>query len=87
MLPDRGGQVVWLEAAPAVLASRVGDSGHRPLLADDPAGTLDRLNREREALYQSVATVVIDEQRGSRVLDVDQVVAAVRSRILEPGRG
>ncbi len=84
-LPRRGGQVVWLKAEPAVLAGRVGTSDHRPLLAEDPAGTLDRLNSEREALYQSVATIVIDEQRGTRVLDVDQVAAAVHSRLVDPG--
>jgi len=33
-----------------------------------------------------VATIVIDEQRGSRVLDVAQVAAAVRSRLVDPGR-
>ena len=85
-LPARGGQVVWLKADPAVLAQRVGSADHRPLLEHDPAATLDRLNAEREALYQSVATIVIDEQRGSRVLDVAQVAAAVRSRLVDPGR-
>jgi chorismate synthase len=85
-LPATGGQVVWLKASPAVLAERVGNEDHRPLLGSDPAAVLDRLDTEREALYQSVATIVIDEQRGTRVMDVDQVAAAVRSRLLDPGR-
>ena len=85
-LPATGGQVVWLKASPAVLAERVGSADHRPLLGSDPAAVLDRLDTEREALYQSVATIVIDEQRGTRVMDVDQVAAAVRSRLLDPGR-
>ena len=54
--------------------------------ADDPAATLDRLNAEREPLYQSVATIVIDEQRGTRVLDVAQVAAAVRHRLVDGDR-
>jgi len=85
-LPARGGQVVWLKVDPAELVSRVGRADHRPLLENDPAGTLDRLSADREALYQAVATIVIDEQRGSRMLDIDQVAAAVRSRLLDPGR-
>jgi chorismate synthase len=85
-LPGRGGQVVWLKVDPAELVGRVGSADHRPLLEEDPAGTLDRLSADREALYQSVATIVIDEQRGSRMLDIDQVAAAVRSRLLDPGR-
>jgi len=85
-LPATGGQVVWLKASPAVLAGRVGSADHRPLLGSDPAAVLDRLDTEREALYQSVATIVIDEQRGTRVMDVDQVAAAVRTRLLDPGR-
>ncbi len=78
--------MVWLKASPSVLAERVGTSDHRPLLADDPAAALVRLNAEREPLYQSVATIVIDEQRGTRVLDVAQVAAAVHHRLVDGDR-
>jgi shikimate kinase len=52
--------VVWLRADPAILADRVTKSDHRPLLAEDPEGTLLRLNREREPLYREVADRVVD---------------------------
>ncbi|MDP8987703.1 MAG: shikimate kinase [Actinomycetota bacterium] len=61
----RAGTVVWLHAEPAVLARRVGGSDHRPLLGDDPAGVLARMERERAALYREVADHVVDVgQRG-----------------------
>src|SRR4029078_6230518 len=46
---------VWLCASPDVLVSRAMSGGHRPLLDDDPAGTLQRMFRDREALYREVA--------------------------------
>lgn len=55
------GTVVWLDAPPEVLASRVSAGrDHRPLLGDDPAAALRRLDRERRPLYQEVADVVVD---------------------------
>jgi chorismate synthase len=85
-LVDRGGHVVWLRADPAELIARVGSGDHRPLLADDPEGTLERLHHEREDLYRYVADIVVEEHRGGRSLDIDQVVAAVRTRLLDPPR-
>lgn len=67
------GRVVWLRAEPATLLSRVMRSGHRPLLDDDPAGTLSRMHRDREALYRDVADLVIDVDD----LNVGRVIAAV----------
>jgi shikimate kinase len=70
------GTVVWLRADPGVLAGRVdGGQDHRPLLADDPVGTLERLDRERRHLYEEVADHVLDVDE----LDADEVAA----RILE----
>src|SRR5580698_6550737 len=37
---EAGAVVIWLRADPAVLAGRVAPGDHRPLLADDPLGTL-----------------------------------------------
>ena len=54
------GVVVWLRAAPDVLAGRVDGGSHRPLLADDPAGVLTRLADERAPLYKDVADAVVD---------------------------
>lgn len=54
--------VVWLDASPAFLASRVERKEHRPLLAGDhPArDVLTRLHAERAPLYAEVADIVVD---------------------------
>jgi len=56
----QSGTVVWLRADPAVLADRVRNGSHRPLLAEDPAATLARLDRERQTLYADVADHIVD---------------------------
>jgi shikimate kinase len=52
--------VVWLRADPAALAARVANGEHRPLLDEDPAGVLARLDAQREPLYRGVADAVVD---------------------------
>jgi shikimate kinase len=59
-LRDADALVVWLRADPALLVQRVQGQEHRPLLDDDPQGTLTRMERDREPLYREVADVVID---------------------------
>lgn len=59
-LLHRSGTVVWLRADPATLAARVGDGAGRPLLADEAAATLARLDRERRPHYAGLADVVVD---------------------------
>ena len=54
------GIVVWLRARPETFAARVGDGAGRPLLGDDPAEALVRLNAVRAPLYAEVADVVLD---------------------------
>lgn len=70
-------RVVWLSAETATLLARitagVAATGHRPLLDDDPAGTLQRMFDEREALYRGVADVIVVVDDRS----IDEVVAAV----------
>ncbi|MEP7113460.1 MAG: shikimate kinase [Ilumatobacteraceae bacterium] len=64
-LKQSNARVVWLCATPAVLAERVTSGGHRPLLDDDPEGTLQRMNAERENLYREVAdAIVLVDNRG-----------------------
>jgi shikimate kinase len=65
--------VVWLTADPSTLVARARRGGHRPLLDDDPEGTLATMAAERADLYREIADVVIDV--GSR--RVDEVVAEV----------
>ena len=69
----RGPFVVWLRAAPATLARRVGDGEGRPLLQGTDVGqTLARLCRERRPLYEEVADVAVDVD----VLAAEGAVAA-----------
>jgi shikimate kinase len=68
-----GARVVWLRADPTVLAERVKGGAHRPLLDDDPEGTLRRMYDEREALYREVADLIITVD-GRSVTDVVDAV-------------
>jgi shikimate kinase len=56
----RAGTVVWLRARPEVLAARVREGDHRPLLGDDALCVLRRLEAERAPLYDEVADAVLD---------------------------
>jgi shikimate kinase len=69
------GTVVWLRAAPTVLAERVGADGvDRPLLAPRGAvATLERLAVVRAAAYEAVADATVDTDHRT----VDEVVDAV----------
>ena len=51
--------VVWLLADVDLLLDRVRNGMHRPLLDDDPEGTLRRMYAEREPLYQEVADAIV----------------------------
>lgn len=72
-LAAHGGRVVWLRAEPSTLVDRVTGGGHRPLLDDDPAGTLARMQEAREGLYREVADVIITVDNRS----IEDVVEAV----------
>jgi shikimate kinase len=52
--------VVWLRAPVETLIARVRRGDGRPLLRDDPAGTMTRLEAERRPYYQEVADLVVD---------------------------
>jgi shikimate kinase len=67
------GIVVWLRARPETSAARVGDGAGRPLLGDDPAEALVRLNAVRAPLYAEVADIVLDVDE----LDPDTVVERI----------
>jgi shikimate kinase len=72
--------VVWLRARPETLAGRVGSAVHRPLLDEDPAGVLERLDAIRRPLYEEVADVVVDVDD----LTSEQVVACVEAALDHP---
>jgi shikimate kinase len=70
-LRESGARVVWLCADPATLLERVKSGGHRPLLDDDPAGTLQRMDEQRSGLYREVADaiVLVDHRSVSEVVE------------------
>ncbi len=77
-LLQEGGTVVWLRADIETLVARVGDGAGRPLLADDPAGTLRRLYDERRPLYEEVADVVVDVDEIAPDEAVELILAALK---------
>jgi len=52
--------VVWLRAPVETLIVRVRRGDGRPLLRDDPAGAMTRLEAERRPFYQEVADLIVD---------------------------
>ena len=58
-LKNANAKVVWLCATPEVLVERAASGGHRPLLDDDPAGTLQRMHAQRQELYREVADAIV----------------------------
>lgn len=67
--------VIWLYATAGPLAHRVKLDGSRPLLADDPRGTLERLCAERDPLYREVAHHVVAVDHVKRRILTEQVLA------------
>jgi len=70
------GVVVWLRAPARTLARRVGDGATRPLLRDDPAGALARLERLREPAYEAAAHVSVDTDGVGIDVVAESVLAA-----------
>jgi shikimate kinase len=58
-LRDADAHVVWLLADVEVLAERVRNGTHRPLLDDDPETVVRALYEVRAPLYQEVADAVV----------------------------
>lgn len=67
--------VVWLRAAADTVLARLraGRDEHRPLLDDDPDGTIHAMVEQRTPLYAEVADVVVDVEDRTP----DQVAIAV----------
>jgi len=58
-LREADAHVVWLLADVDVLVGRVRNGMHRPLLDDDPEGTLRQMYDDRAPLYQEVADAIV----------------------------
>lgn len=76
-LLSRHRPVVWLRAKPELLAARVGSAAHRPLLDEDPAGVLERLDAIRRPLYEEVADIAVDVDD----LTPDQVITCIEAAL------
>ncbi len=81
------GLVVWLRAAPQVIAQRLADdvrSAHqRPALdGGDAVSEIDRLLAQREPLYREAAHIAVDTD----TRPVEAVTAAVVNEIEKSGR-
>ena len=66
------GTVVWMQAPVGVLVDRTRRGTHRPALAEDPEGTLQRMEDDRSSLYAEVADITVDSSR-----PVDAVVRSI----------
>jgi len=81
----RGHDVVYLRAAPEVLAARIEhepDDGHRPFVVDDAARVLAEQYAARDARYSEIATLTVDAAQGA-----DRVVDAILDGLSSaPGR-
>ena len=75
-LMRKTGTVVWLDADPSTLATRVGQGRSRPLLADsDPGIRLLELAEERRSAYEAAAHHrVVNDGRS-----LDEIVAEVEA--------
>ena len=71
LLRHSGARIVWLRADPTVLVERVKSGGHRPLLDNDPGGTLQKMYNDRAALYREVADAIVsvDNRTPNEVVD------------------
>jgi shikimate kinase len=67
--------VVWLRAPVETLIVRVRRGEGRPLLDDDPAGAMRRLDAVRRPLYEEVADLAVD-------VDNDHTADHVTERIV-----
>lgn len=80
----QAGVVVWLRALPSTLANRVGAGHGRPLLDEDPRGTLARLDAMRRPIYQAIADAVVDVNAIAPGVVAERVVRAARERLELP---
>ncbi len=73
LLVDSNAHVVWLLADVDVLLQRVRNGMHRPLLDDDPEGTLRSMFEIRAPLYREIADAIVSVDHRS-INDVAQAV-------------
>jgi shikimate kinase len=77
------GAVVWLQAAPATIESRISDDpttgGRRPNLTNHGGRTeIEALLRQREPIYRACATLQVDTEDKVPAEIADEIVAALK---------
>src|SRR4051812_2141759 len=74
----RSEDVVWLRADPHWLAEKMAssDNSQRPFVDRDPE-VLVRQHEERKALYEDIASVVVESTRRDKDQIADEIVAAL----------
>lgn len=56
----RSATVIWMRAPIDVLVGRTSRGTHRPALANDPLGTLTKMESDRQSIYAEVADAIVD---------------------------
>lgn len=79
-----GVAVAYLRANLATLASRIGDGGNRPLLADDPRARLAVLDEQRAPLYAAAATFTLETDNRTPGQVAAQIAARLHERAGQP---
>lgn len=75
-LMKQAGKVVWLDAPPPVLATRISGDANRPLLLGiDPLEKMKTLTAERNPLYEGLADLRIDTDLVNTKEAVDTIAA------------
>ena len=75
--------VIWLDASPEVLATRIVGDTNRPLIADvDPLTKARELDAVRRPLYAECADLHVSTDK----LDIDQAVDCILTYLSESGR-
>jgi shikimate kinase len=76
----QGHRVIWLKVDTSNASRRVGMNTARPLLVGNVRGTLQRLLTEREHVYESVSTDVVDTSGKQLTEVVSEVCALLEQR-------
>ena len=76
------GILVHLTARPEVVLGRIGDAKSRPLLREDPRGTVARLLAERGPAYAAAADVTVATSERT----ADEVVGEIQSALARSER-
>jgi len=71
---------VWLDAPVEILAERTARRDTRPMLRDDPKGTLERLSAERQPAYAE-AHIHVKSGNGAHRDVVDAIVRALEAHL------